>query len=237
VHALEASQVQAGALLAATLSYRGDIDFTSTGESEKVVSLRPRSRWSWLDWSRNDPDLRWDIGLTPSLPLNLVVDSSSGKAVLDLSQLRLTGFSAVTSSGEAQVTLPRGSDRYPVELRTSSGSTSVRAADGIQADLSAEVSSGSAKIVLGQNSDTNMRFSTSSGSLRLECPAGTALRVEVKKVSSGSVRVPAGLTRLSGSSDGEEGVWETPGFAGASPKVSVVVDSVSSGSVEVRFGP
>jgi hypothetical protein len=78
----------------------------------------------------------------------------------------------------------------------------------------------------------DLRFRGSSGQFVLTVAGGQALRVEVRQVSSGDVKLPDGLTRVSGS--GDEGVWQTAGFDSAANGVDLIIESLSSGSVKVQ---
>ncbi|OFW63236.1 MAG: hypothetical protein A2Y74_00675, partial [Actinobacteria bacterium RBG_13_63_9] len=63
VHALSSSTAPDRPLLDATVTYRGSVEFQSSGDSEKTVSLGSKGqRWWWqfLDLGQADA---WDIGL------------------------------------------------------------------------------------------------------------------------------------------------------------------------------
>jgi hypothetical protein len=108
-------------------------------------------------------------------------------------------------------------------------------ADGAQVDMSVDMSSGDVRVALGKESDTSVTFDGSSGEFTLELTTGQAFRIEVRDVSSGDVKLPAGLTQVTKGHD-EEGTWETQGYAAASHKVIVIIENMSSGSVTVSQG-
>jgi hypothetical protein len=235
IHALDRGQAADPSLIVAEGSYVGTVDFTTTGETDKTVILKAhRGFWGWR-WFGEKAEPGWDVGLDALLPTYLVVDSSSGKKTLDLAKLQLTGLECDLSSGEMEVALPSTAQPIPVALQVSSGDLAVDAPARAKMDMRVEVSSGDAKVALAQDSDVTVHIRISSGQITLNLPEGAALRVEVQNVSSGDVGVPSGITRLEGG-DGDEGTWETPGFAGATNRVNVIVENVSSGSVDIRQG-
>ena len=72
--------------------------------------------------------------------------------------------------------------------------------------------------------------------LYAELATGQAFRVEVKKVSSGDVKLPSGLVRVEEGDDDDEGIWETAGYADAPHQVLLIIEKLSSGSVDIDFG-
>ena len=83
---------QARPLLAGSVTFRGAIRVDEEGDARKVVTLAAEDQdwwWQWFGLSEADT---WDIGLDPALPLDLIVDSSSGSMELDLSALNLSGL-------------------------------------------------------------------------------------------------------------------------------------------------
>lgn len=234
VHALGVSSRPDRLLLDATVSYQGSIEFETSGEQQKTVSIETKGRrwwWGWLDLDDAEP---WSIGLDPTLPLSLSVESSTGSTNLDLEGLRLMGLELDMSAGKTQVALPAADGQgYPVKLHLSSGDLEVEVAPNARIDMSVDMSSGDARVALGAESDVELTFDGSSGEFRLVVPKEQALRVEVRDVSSGDVDLPSGLTRVAGS-DGDEGTWETQGYAGAAHKVLLIIENMSSGDVDVR---
>jgi len=93
--------------------------------------------------------------------------------------------------------------------------------------------SGGFRMTLGPDSMATVRCSGGSGGFRLDVPDGAALQVEVRDSGSGSVRLPSGMSEIR-RGDGDEGLWETPGFAGAADRVTVIVESMGSGSVRIQ---
>ncbi len=234
VHALQSSFEPERPLMTASVSYRGSVEFESSGELEKTVSIKASGQrwwWHWLDVVDAEP---WDIGLDPGLPLSLNVESASGSSNLDLSGLRLTDLGVNVSSGSVEVLLPALSAyRYKSALHLSSGEMKVRVPDRARIDMSIGMSSGDVRVALGQDSDVTLSFEGSSGEFTLDLAAGQAFQVEVREVSSGGVDLPSGLVQVT-KGDGKEGTWETQGYAAASHKVRLIIEHVSSGSVNIN---
>jgi hypothetical protein len=235
VHALNPSQSPDRPLVVAAGQYVGTADFTTTGETEKAVTLKTRSGfWGW-QWFGNKATYNWDVGIDPGIPVYLTVDSGSGKKTVDLSGVQLASVDCKLGSGEMSLTLPAVAQKVPVSLDVSSGQMKATAPDGAQIDVSIGLSSGDAQIALGRDSDVTMKIRVSSGQVTVSVPATAALSVGVVNVSSGDVKLPAGLTR-EGLGKGKEGTWVTSGFQSAPHKIGIIVENVSSGSMVVRQG-
>ncbi len=234
VHALDPSASPDRPLLVATATYTGSVDLQTTGDAEKTLVLE--SQGSWWHWLDSTGDIPWDIGLDPGIPLTLTVKTSSGSGSLDLSSLQLAGLEVDASAGNTRVTLPASTgESYPVALEASSGKIEVQAADGARVDMSIDMSSGETRVTLGKDSDVSVRFNGSSGGFTLDLPAGQDFRVEVQDISSGNVKLPSGLIQVA-KGDGDEGTWETQGYATAAHRVDVVIEDMSSGNVTIRNG-
>jgi hypothetical protein len=71
---------------------------------------------STTSWLGSDADLRWNIGLTPTIPLRLSVNTGVGEAQLDLSQLNLTNLTLKGGVGRVQLSLPNQENPYQVSI-------------------------------------------------------------------------------------------------------------------------
>jgi hypothetical protein len=236
VHSLSSSTAPDSPLVSATVRYRGSVEFESTGDLEKTVSLDTKGQhWWWQFLDLADADA-WEIGLAPDVPLDLTVESASGSVDLDLSGLQLTGVKAEMSSGDLQVLLPAlGGQVYAAALEISSGDMEMEAAAGARIDMSVDMSSGDVEVALGEESDVTVVFNGSSGEFTLDLVSGQALRIEVRSVSSGDVNRPAGMVQVA-QGDDEEGTWETQNYGAALHKVHLTIEHMSSGSVTVSQG-
>jgi hypothetical protein len=236
VHALPETTDADRPLLSASITHRGVIRFTAEGTTKKTVALRSSNGWQWWQRIGKDTATPWDIGLARGLFLDINVLASSGSNSVDLTGLQLRRLEMDASSGDSQVVLP-ASDPYgatlpEIDLQSSSGRMEVQAPDGAAFTMSVDMSSGDTRLSLGGETTADIRFRGSSGQFVVVVKSGQALRVEVRQVSSGDVKLPDGLTRVSGS--GDEGVWQTAGYDSAANGVDLIIESLSSGTVKVE---
>jgi hypothetical protein len=237
LHALPAAVGTDRPLLYASVTHRGTIEFSAEGTTQKVVTLKSGNRWQWWQWIGSNSATPWDIGLDRGVPLSVIVRASSGSSTLDLTGLQVRKLELQASSGDSQVVLP-GADplsayRPDIRLNSSSGRMDVQAPDAAAFGMKVDMSSGDTRVTLGTDSAADVDFRGSSGQFVLTVRPGQALRVEVKSISSGDVKLPDGLTRISG--EGNKGAWQTPGYDSATNRVSLVVESMSSGTVKVQM--
>ena len=223
-------------LIDAELSFTGDIKFEVRGDQEKSVNLGETAAdvFFWFDWLGDDDDeLRWDIGLSPQVPLDLAVDAGSGSAVLDLRELLLVGLNLDVGSGSIDGRLPALERRYDVRVDGGSGECSLNIPDGSDIELNLDVGSGSFNVEIGAEADVNIRVDGGSGNLTVDVPEDAAVRVDVRDDGSGRLRVPSRFDRTR-RGDGDEGTWETPGYDSADYKIEINVEDLGSGDVELR---
>ena len=157
--------------------------------------------------------LRWQIGLSPAVPLTLTLRLGSGSADINLSGLQLNRLEMDGASGSATMTLPASDGAY---------------------EFSYTGGSGSLDLTLPANTDLTVTLDGSSGSQSISVPAGTAVRMDVRDNGSGSVSAGGGMARLSGKSSEDIGIWETAGFAQAAHRITIIVEHVGSGSISVH---
>ena len=238
VHALTQATGADGQLLSATITHRGTIAFSAEGTTRKTVELRSANQWQWWQRMGNDTENPWDIGLAPGVPLSIIVLASSGSNTVDLTGLHVQRLEVDASSGDSQVVLPAADQssatRPDVELQSSSGRMEVQAPDRSSFSMNVGMSSGDTRVTIGADSVADIRFRGSSGQFVLTVGNGQAFRVEVRQVSSGSVDLPDGLIRVSGTD--QEGVWQTAGYESAVNRVDLVIESMSSGTAKVQVG-
>jgi hypothetical protein len=222
-------------LIDADLNYTGEIAFEVQGDREKTISLSERDTGGFFrfDWFAGDDELRWEIGLSPQVPLDLVVDGGSGSVDLDLRGLQLTGLNLDVGSGQVQGSLPAVEGRYDVRVDGGSGKCRLDIAEGADAGLDIDVGSGSIDVETGAGADVSVRVDGGSGKLTIDVSEDAAVRLDVREGGSGNVRVPGRFERIR-SGDDDEGTWETPGFDSADHKIEIIVDDLGSGNVELR---
>jgi len=82
-------------LIEAELDTATDVIFSARGNQAKKIRLEPADDFGLIgfDWENLDvSDARWEIGLSPDVPMDLYVDVGSGSAALYLTSLELTSF-------------------------------------------------------------------------------------------------------------------------------------------------
>ena len=225
------------ALIDARVTYFGGMTFDVSGSGkQKTVTLGQNwsqtvvfGAWRWDDRSR------WDIGLSPKVPLTLNVNAGSGAASLDLAQLTLSGLTLDGGSGLLSVNLPAGPDRYSVRADLGSGMATMTLADAATADLDIDGGSGLFTLSIGKQAAVRANLRTGSGMTTITLPAGSATRFEVLNGGSGLLTVASELQLVSRGRERNTGVWETAGFAGAERQVAITVRDMGSGALAVRM--
>jgi hypothetical protein len=223
-------------LFDAQLNHIGDIEFEVRGDTEKTITLgeRDANGFLWFDWFIGDQDeRRWEIGLSPQVPLDLAVDGASGSVQLDLRALKLAGLNLDVGSGAVDGRLPAVDGSYSARIDGGSGECRLEIADGADVSLEIDVGSGSIELETGTDADVSVRVDGGSGRLTIDVPQDAAVRLDVREGGSGRVRTPARFERTRGGDD-DEGAWETLGFESAEHKIEIVVDDLGSGDVKVR---
>lgn len=233
VEALSASDL----LIDAELDTYTDVKFSSRGTREKSVTLEPVEDYSfdfdWTDW--DTVGTRWEIGLSPDVPIDLMVDVGSGSATLDLMFLELTDLEIDGGSGSVDLTLPESSSLYSANIDGGSGSFDIEFESGAEVRAEMDVGSGSFDIVIGSSADLDMRIDGGSGSISIDVPGDVGVRVVIRDGGSGSVRVPGSYRLVDdmGDDDRDTGIWETDGYSSAAHRVEITFDP-GSGSLTLR---
>ncbi len=195
----------------------GAVDFDVSGETEKRIRLRQGRRP--MDWINGiygsigmGKSLRWDVGLSPDVPLDLRVQGSAGEATLDLGAAWLTGLWVQGGVGEMTVTLPAAADHYQARIKGGVGEFNVRILDGADHDL--EVGAG-------------------VGEVNVDLPRDAEVRIAAR-VGLGELNVPKRLAKIEGQDHvvGGAGVWETPGYESAARKITI---TAQGGIGEINF--
>jgi hypothetical protein len=233
VKALSASNL----LIDAELDTYTDVTFSARGDQKKTVSIEPIEDYTFdLNWiDEIGRDARWEIGLSPDVPLDLVVDIGSGSVKLDLMDLDLTEMVVDGGSGSVELALPSSTSKYDVAIDGGSGSFDVEIEAGADIDAFMDVGSGSFNIEIGSGSDVDVDFDGGSGSITLYAPDDVGVRVDVRDSGSGSVRVPSSYELVDDYNDDDRdtGIWESDGFNTAAHSVEITFDP-GSGSFTLR---
>lgn len=193
------------------IDYYGKLDYSAEGTSNRTLRLKQVAENIPFTLTSNF-DARWEIGLSPAVPIDLSIDGGSGSANIDLTGLQLTTLNFDQGSGSFDVTLPMSPQTY---------------------EVTAVGGSGSLDIALPEQTSLTLRLDGQSGSLRLRLPANAGVRLEVQNSGSGGVNFPASLELVSGGAD-KEGVWQTPGYESAPYQLEIICEDLGSGSFNLR---
>lgn len=226
-------------LIDAELTVVGDVQFSVIGETEKQVTLgQHKQAADWVrgifGWIGSVGKLRWDVALSPSVPLALDIHSGVGKAVYDLSQLQLTSLDIHGGTGETELKLPAMPTSYHAAVNGGVGEMNVHVAPNADIDLKLRAGTGEINLNIGENAALSAEIKGGIGETNVRLPYGAAVRVEAK-IGVGSVNVPGGFTRLSGSNSGigGGGVWESPNYQTADRRIDIRYDG-GLGELNIR---
>ncbi|OGO09874.1 MAG: hypothetical protein A2Y93_14835 [Chloroflexi bacterium RBG_13_68_17] len=202
-------------LIEAEISHIGEIGFTVSGETSKNVHLYQVSEpfGFRIDWPEGNR-LRWDVGLTGAIPLDLSIDCGVGKADIDLSDLQIVDLNLDIDVGDIVLSLPAMESAYEATINGGVGRLEIRIENG-------------AAIALDVRGDV--------GHILIDVPDDAAVRVQAD-TDVGDVRVPSSFdqTRSGGEQFvGESGTWETSGFADAERTITIVFNG-GVGNLTVR---
>lgn len=195
-------------LIEADVRYLGEIDFNVSGDAEKSVRLGQKSVPSviapfkdFLGMVANRDDLRWDIGFSPNVPLDLNIHGGVGVAKVDLSGLQLKRLKLDNGVGETQLTLPVMPASYNVDVNGGVGETTIHVSEGTA---------------------TRMRVNGGVGSIKIRLPETAAARIEIQGGLGGSKLAPR-FNRVKSGGDfiSSSGIWETAGFSLASQQINI----------------
>lgn len=226
-------------LLDAEITHVGEVTFAVIGETEKNVTLSQKSEVA--DWVRNifgwigsSGKLRWDVALSPDVPLALDIHSGIGKSVYDLSQLQVTNVEIHGGTGETELRLPAMPSTYRALVNGGVGAFSVRIAPNASVDLQLRAGTGEINLDVGDNAELRAEIKGGIGETNLRLPYGAAVRVETR-MGLGQVNVPSAFSKISGSNSGigGSGVWQSPNYDMAERKIDIRFDG-GIGELNIR---
>lgn len=201
-------------LFQAEISHLGEVQFTSSGTNRKTIQLDTKElsfNSGWFDFV-NERELKWDVAISPEIPIELDISGGVGEADLDLSGLDLTDLSIDVGVGKFRVVLPAANDSYAAKIGGGVGETYIEVAEG--ADVRLDIDGG-------------------VGEFTIRLPADAAVRLDAS-IGVGRVRVPANFRQISGGDSdfvGEDGVWETAGFDSADHRIFITFNGGVGGLI------
>jgi hypothetical protein len=208
-------------LFEAEVDHVGTLDFEATGHEVKTIELKQSEPKvgagplrQGLRALASSKDLKWDVAVSPDLPLALDVDGGVGNVTLNLTGLTITQLDVDTGVGRMDMDLPAQEKPYTVELDSGVGQTIVNIPDG--ADVRLDIDGG-------------------VGTTEINIPPNVAVQIKAD-TGIGSVSVPAEFERVSGKNDFMDngGVWQTAGFELAQRRIVIRYDG-GVGQFRVRY--
>jgi hypothetical protein len=131
-------------LIEADVDYLGELTFRTDvrgGRAEVVLDSRYTGDW-FRAWTRSDQsDKRWDVGLSPDVPLDLTLDAGSGPCYFDLTGLQVSGLVLDSGSGPIDLVLPSGST-FEAKIDGGSGPITIVLPRGVGARVELDSGSG-----------------------------------------------------------------------------------------------
>lgn len=212
-------------LFEADLEYVGEVDYAVSGDAEKVVFLgQKKSSNAVVDSfkralksiGKQSENLKWDVRLSPNVPLRLDIEVGVGQGMFDLSGLQLTKLDLEGGVGENNLTLPQSDTPYTLTIDGGVGETNID---------------------VPENTALKITVDGGVGAININLPDNTAARV-ISDGTLGGVKVPSAFQRVAkdeGDMLDRSGTWETPGFNLAERQVVIEFDG-GVGARNVRMG-
>jgi hypothetical protein len=197
-------------MLAGAVSFTGELKLSGRNSNENIsLDLDTRANNGIFFFGNWDTDFqesdRWDIGLSPAIPLNLTLDMSSGVADANLTGLNLDELRIDGGSGKTTLTLPTGN--YDVNYDGGSGFMDWK---------------------MPASGNLTIHIDGGSGRINLTLPATLEARVELDN-GSGAFIPDNRFTQINNDNDNE--VWQTDGYDTVSNRALFVIDQ-GSGAIE-----
>lgn len=219
-----------GNLIEAEVEHIGDMKF---GEEKGTLTLSEDT--GTKSYTGNKP-LRWNVLVSPNVPLALDLSTASGELTLDASNLTLSSLVLNSSSGTIEADLPASAAAIAAKVEVASGGITANLPDNATVDFS-QVTTGSGTVVvniLGAAANVDLAGTTiGSGRVKVDVPDGAAVHLEVQNVASGTINIAFRMTRLTGTAS-NEGIWETDNYENADRRITIVVTSIASGTFELE---
>ncbi|MGD8604666.1 MAG: DUF5668 domain-containing protein [Anaerolineales bacterium] len=213
-------------LLAADLSHFGEIDFRVSEGDTTTVHLSQAETDLGPYLNVNGRDVRWEIGLTPTIPLALELKGGVGESTINLEGTTLSAFEMEVGVGDVELTLPALPEDTQTQIQGGVGTVDLRLVDGGPVNLHIKGGVGKFNIYVEQDIYGRIVLDGGVGEFILDLPDGIAVRLEGQS-DIGDIRVPSWLDLVSGSDSqglGTDGVWESENYEDAEQSLLIIFD-------------
>jgi hypothetical protein len=215
-------------LFEAEVAYVGDIEFTVTGDAQKVISLSNKNEKEGffrraIGTINNREDLYYRIRIHPSVPVALTLRGGVGANEFDLEDLQLTSLTINGGVGGTRIVLAEAVDSYDVRLEGGVGEVKLQAPQQPHVNLTIKGGVGSNVLHIPTNASLNVHIEGGVGANSVHAEAGVAVHLEGSS-GLGGLDVAHHLQRVKYHEEmmNRSGVWESDGYSLATRKVDIV---------------
>lgn len=115
------------------------------------AAARDWTRWMGpLNWRGQSGGLNWALGLNPTIPLTLTVETGASEGGLDLSALRVTDLAIKTGASSTEVTLPAQAGQMRARIESGAASVRVSVPSGVAARIGGHMGVGALDVDQGR---------------------------------------------------------------------------------------
>ncbi len=219
-------------LMDARVTHRGSVSFESNGKSVRTITLGNREGGTRIS---ND-ELVYQIGLNPTIPLQLYVEGGQATTRLDLSSIHLRYLGFTSGAGNFQAILPASPEPYRVELQGGASSYALSVADGATLAINARSAASRTEMTFGDGVAAEVEVSSAIGAVVLDVEDTTPLKITVLSRDLDDdleerINLPASLQQTEMGSS--RAVWESASFATSVRAIEATI-ALDGGRLTVR---
>ena len=200
-------------LFTAQVSHVGMIAFTAEGQTEKTIQLRQESTTSDIftglgflsAFFDSQDDLYWTVGLSPDVPIDLIISGGAGETNLDLRQVELSALDVNVGVGQVDLHLPATETSYKAAVNGGVGEVTV---------------------TIAENAELSLSIDGGVGNFSIDVPDGAAVKLNAD-TGVGDIHVPSDFRQLG------ENTWETDNFSESTQRITIDFNG-GVGSLTVR---
>lgn len=132
------SSADPGTLVSGSFTNGLDMDVKTLGSQLDVV-MRPGREgwmfpWNWV----SGQGLRWDLGFTTVIPLDLTFETGAAETRLNLELLQVRNLTLKTGASSTEITLPARAGMTQVKIEAGAAAVNIRVPEGVAARVEAE---------------------------------------------------------------------------------------------------